>query len=118
MGTPHVQQQLLHSDAQFLKHTLSRGLQFVIATTAPMQSFTKPPYNVQHISLTQIATKHPKSYSALRNCDTTAEEEIQIHRAAVATWKTKLEGARTWRAELLFSQSQNSATPSPYFWKL
>lgn len=69
MGTPHVQQQLLHSDAQFLKHTLSRGLQFVIATTAPMQSFTKPPYNVQHISLTQIATKHPKSYSALRNCE-------------------------------------------------
>lgn len=54
-------------------------------------------YSTFHSLKKLRSIQNPTLFSQTVN--TTAEEEIKIHRAAVATWKTKLEGARAWRAE-------------------
>lgn len=47
--------------------------------------------------------------------NTTAEEEIKIHRAAAATWKRKLEGARAWRAGAAVLPKTELSNPKPLF---
>lgn len=89
--------------------------QFVISTIVPTQSFIKLPYNVQCISLTQVATKHPKSYSVLRNCEYNSRGRNKNSQSCCSNMEKKTEGARAWRAGAAVLPKTELSNPKPLF---